>query len=348
MPMSELAVDKPQPLTARDRIIVFLILGVVVVFLAVAQVRVIRTNFRGQIGAQVQASQGIVEGLPHWRIYQSRVLGPYTVHAVARVTGWPIRQAYDLMMFVWLAVFFGVLTAAAWDWWRSPVIAAAAAASAAFLNAMLMQGEWLYPWDYIDLTIFTLMVWAVTRRKPLGVLVIIIAVEIVNREAATIIAGWLALDALLALTLKSAAGVSTRDVGSAKRQLAAAVGLIILSQTASVVLRAALFVREVGPDLYPDASGPGTFLALQLVGNLSELAAWLIPQPNVMLAYALLVIAIPILCGLGISAGRDIGRISVLFLVLWAFTLCFGLVGETRVWLAFVPYLVLVAPRLQR
>ena len=323
------------------------ILGVLVLFLAIAQVRIIRTNFKGQIGAQVLASQGVVDGLPHWRLFQSRVLGPYSVHALARVTGWTTRQAYDVMMFVWMAVFFGVLIGVAWDWRPSLSVVAAVGAGAAFLNAMLMQGEWLYPWDYLDLTIFTLIVWAVTRRKPLWVLVTIIAVEIVNREAATIMAGWLALDALLTLWLSRRSGHHPLELGPARRQLAAAVVLIVASQATTAVLRTTLFVREVGPDLYPDASGPGAYLALQLIGNVNEMWVWLVPQPNIMLPYALLVIAIPILCGVGISAGREVGRISALFLVLWVFTIFFGLIGETRVWLAFVPYLVLVAPRLQ-
>jgi hypothetical protein len=324
----------------------FMLLAIVVLFLSVAQLKSIVNNFDSRLGQQIQAAQGVVEGLPHWRLYQSRVLGPYMVHLVKEITGWSFQQAYALMMFVWLALFFSVLTAVALSLWHSHFIAIGIAASAAFLNTTLMQGLWLYPWDYIDLTLFTLMTWAILSNKPLKIIALIIVVEIFNREAATIIAGWLALDALLEMVPRRK-NTTAEQIKSAKQQILVAVALAIISQVTIEALRATLLVREIGPEIFTDVKATDPHFELQLWNNLSSLATAMPGVTNLMLVYNIIFIAIPIICVIGIrSASRELSRISLLFLILWAFTVTFGLIYETRVWLAFVPYLVLAVPRL--
>jgi len=60
------------------------------------------------------------------------------------------------------------------------------------LNAiLLMHPSWIYLWDLIDLTIFSLLVWALLFSQRVWVLALIIAVEIFNREVALILASLL-------------------------------------------------------------------------------------------------------------------------------------------------------------
>lgn len=329
----------------RNKPVSYILLAIVVLFLSVAQLKSIINNFDSQIGPQIQAAQGVVEGLPHWRIYQSRVLGPYMIRAVEGITGWSFQQSYALMMFVWLVIFFSVLIAVALALWHSPIIAIGIAGSAAFINTTLMQGLWLYPWDYLDLTLFTLITWAILSNKPLKIIALIIAVEIFNREAATVIAGWLALDALLELVLRRRVATE-KQIKSAKQQLLVAVALAIISQVIIEVLRATLLVREIGPEIFSDKSA-GPHFEVQLWNNLTNLATALPNISNLMVVYNIIFIAIPILCIIGIrSTRRELNRISLLTLIMWALTLIFGLIYEVRVWLAFVPYLVLAAPQL--
>lgn len=324
----------------------YIILAVVVLFLSVAQLKSIVTHFGDKLGPQIQAAQGVVEGLPHWRLYQSRVLGPYMVHAAKNLTGWSFQQAYALMMLVWLIIFFTVLIAVSISIWQSSLIAIGIAASAAFINSTLMQGIWLYPWDYIDLTLFTLLIWAVLTRKPLKVIALIVAVEIFNREAATIVAGWLVLDALLEVTLRKK-GASSEQIGAAKRQLMLGAGLAVVSMITVEALRATLLVREIGPEIFGDVKSTGPLFEVQLMGNLSNYVEAFSHLTSMMVIYNILIAAIAVLCIVGMrSADREVSRLSLLFLILWCFTFTFGLIYETRVWLAFVPYLVLVVPRL--
>jgi len=268
------------------------LLVAVVLFLSIAEVRLVLNNFDGQFREQIQASQGIVEGLPHWRLFQSRVLGPYLVHAVQRSTGLNLEQAYSLMMFVWLAAFFAVLVAAAVRLFRSVRTATAIAGSAAFLCATLMQGDWLYPWDFIDLTIFTLIVWAVMSQQPLSIVAGIITIEMFNREAATVLAGWLALDAGLAWRRK--AGAETPSTGAAPgTQLGVALFLVVASVVIAEVLRSALLVREIGPEIFPPPTrGPGQLVALQIDWNVRWLVESILIWPR--WPYHLVILAIPL------------------------------------------------------
>jgi hypothetical protein len=319
--------------------------GIVILFLASAQVRLIHVTFDGQLTNHIAAAQGVVNGLPHWRVFQSRVLGPSMLQA-ATWTGLSPEAAYDALMVIWLGAFFAVIIAAATQLWRSTLAGYAAAGAAAFLNASLMQGEWLYAWDFIDLIVFAALTWAVLREKRLGIIVGIIVAEIFNREAATIICGWLALDAVL--TLVRHRGDDTRMHG-ARQQLIVAVALAVAGQATIEILRNVLLVREVGQEIFAEVAGPGALLGFKLGFNIYELKRWLLTQPNLMLPYGILVGVIPVAALAGqMSRDEALARISLLFLVLWIFTLLFAVVYETRVWLAFVPFLILAAPRIAR
>jgi hypothetical protein len=319
----------------------WILTGIVVLFLATGQIRLIHASFGSHLNAHIEAAEGVVEGLPHWRVFQSRVLGPAMVHA-ATWTGLSREAAYDTLMFVWLSLFFAVVMAAGMDLWRSMPAALAAAGSAAFLNATLMQGEWLYAWDFIDLIVFATLTWAVLREKPLAVIAGIIVLEIFNREAAIIICGWLALDAMTTLVRHRGDPMRARE---ARRQLIVAIGLAVAGQVIVEALRTVLLVREVGQEIFAEVAGPGAVLGFKLGFNVYELKRWLVTQPNLMLPYGIFVAAIPVAAVFGLlSPERGLARISLLFLILWVFTLLFAVVYETRVWLAFVPFLVLATP----
>jgi hypothetical protein len=321
----------------------WILTGAVVLFLASGQVRLIHATFDTHLASHIEAAEGVVNGLPHWRVFQSRVLGPYLVQA-ATWTGLSPEAAYDALMVIWLAVFFAVMIAAATRLWNSTLAGYAAAGAAAFLNATLMQGEWLYAWDFIDLIVFAALTWAVLCEKPLGVIAGIIVLEVFNREAAIIVCGWLALDAMLTLVRRRGEGTRVR---AARRQLIVAVVLAVAGQATIETLRSVLLVREVGQEIFTEVAGPGALLGFKLGFNGYELKRWLLTQPNLMLPYGILVGAIPVAAVWGLmSRDEAFARVSLLFLVLWIFTLLFAVVYETRVWLAFVPFLVLAAPRI--
>ncbi len=320
------------------------LLALVVFFLALAQTKSIINNFDSKVVQQIQASEGVVKGLPHWRLYQSRILGPYMVHGLNKMTDWGIQKSYVRMIYFWSLAMFAVLIAVAISLWQSKLIAVSIAAAAAFLNSTVMQGIWLYPWDFIDFMVFTVLLWAILKNKPIKIIAAIIIVETFNREAAIIIAGWLILDALVDMVLRKKR-LAEDQIKQAKQQLMVASSLAVISAITIETLRNALLIREIGPEIFNTSSNTGPLFAFVLFANLKSVAATLFSLTSVNQIYNILIFAIPTICVLGMRSNvRELYRASSLFLIFWAMIMVFGLAFETRVWVAFVPFLVLVAP----
>jgi hypothetical protein len=53
-----------------------LFVGLLAALCAVAQFRLIAMMFQVWYGRAAEAAYGVVIGMPHWRSYQSRILGP--------------------------------------------------------------------------------------------------------------------------------------------------------------------------------------------------------------------------------------------------------------------------------
>ena len=69
---------------------------------AAVQLRVIHLEFGRQYNLSVEAAQGVLDGLPHWRVFQNRLLGPYLVEAFSAVTD-SFEAAHALCTFLLLS-----------------------------------------------------------------------------------------------------------------------------------------------------------------------------------------------------------------------------------------------------
>ncbi len=318
------------------------------VFLAAAQLRILFLVFgEQQLAKHIAAAQGVVDGLPHWRIYQSRLIGPYAIEGVSRLTGWEFHQAYLAVAFALLIVFFLVVMGVARSNHGAPSAAVGAAAAAAFLNAFLMQGAWLYIWDFVDLIVFSLLIWAVVTKRSLWVVAMILGVEMLNREVVFILCGWLGLDALVTLTRDSGSRLRLKLV-LRRTQLATAFAMLVLCYVTVEYLTASLLVREIGPEIYPEVVESGSYIHFKLANNLQALGdSFSTALQNLMIVFNLLIFAIPVVAGWSLFSRLEaVRRLGALHLILWGFTFTFGLMYETRVWISFVPFLVLVLPSL--
>jgi len=317
------------------------------VFLAAAQLRGILLVFGPRTNNHIAAVQGIVQGLPHWRIYQSRVLGPFFVEAMRSLTGLTFGQAYLLAMFILLLVFFLVLILTARCLWNSTIAALATAVAAMAFNSILMQGLWLYPWDYIDLTVFTLLMWAILASKSVWLIGSILAFEIFNREVVIILSIWLTIDAIFKL-MPAETKWPKLKVQIHWGQFFIALGLLAIGCIVVEVLRNVLLIREIGPEIFSDVNvkESGSFFNVQLLKNLRDLCfSFTHPVHKLHIAFNILMLGIPLLALCAICH-KHIGviRVGLLYLMLWGCTVTFGIIYEMRVWVSFVPFLVLVFP----
>jgi hypothetical protein len=312
-------------------------------FLSMAQLKCIINNFDSYISNHIEATKGVLDGYPHWRIYQNRVIGPYTIALTQKVTGLNFERSYLLMTFVWLFLFYSTLTVVSFSLNFSILSTLTTALTAGFFNTVLMQGVWLYPWDLIDLTIFTIYTWLIIKKKSINYFSLVTIFETFNREVSLLVAGWLLFDSLISIQPISKKFPKI-NIHINRNQLIISILLIFFVGFTVEVLRNFLLIQETGPLIFHDTNGPGGHFMIHIWSNIKFIYDSLLNmRPTI--TYCLLIFGLLILCINGMrSTNIVIVKISMLYLILWVSTFTFGLIHEIRVWISFVPFIAIVCP----
>ncbi|WP_338848927.1 hypothetical protein V8J88_08285 [Massilia sp. W12] len=166
--------------------------GALIFFLALAVYKVLLQIHGAHFAELTQAAQAVFERKPHWLAYQNRLLGPALIKLIS-CFGLDWGAAYKLFIFLMLQAQSFVLFALLQK--QTGAAAALRWLGLYLLGFLLLQHYWFYPWDCIDALIFTLFAYGVLQAKPIGFFLALYAVEIINREAALFIALYIVLDA---------------------------------------------------------------------------------------------------------------------------------------------------------
>lgn len=291
--------------------------------------------------ASVQAAQGVVSGFPHWRVYQNRVLGPYLIDWASQF----------MPSFLFAHFFFSIAALAVAGYlacqlgYRIKNVATGLLAFFVFQSAfgLVLDRNWFYIWDSIDLVVFFLFVLFVVLEKSWIWFVGLFAVAIFNRESAQFIALWLIVDPLVRKALAVARGAGERLDW---KPLAAGVACAALSVWLVELLRQTLLVEEIGFRQWNVPRGLiefGPQYHFKLFTNLDLLRANAF-TPSYTLPFT------PLLCmlgfaGLAVAAAWRLGgkfiSLAILQLGMLAGLLLFSLVYETRVFIQMLPFLAL-------
>jgi hypothetical protein len=291
--------------------------------------------------ASAEAAESVVKGLPHWRIFQSRVLGPYSIHFIAKWLSVSPASAYLIFGAFCLALAKLIVV-----WHRQKDESAAPTllmlAGLTTLFALMLNDEWLYPWDLAGLALFTGFVVMVTRDVAWPWFVPLILLAFLNRESAIFICVWLALQGMLG----KGQGLDRRRPNL--RMVATAIVLVVLGLWLTDRLRDVLLVRETGPAIW-HYEPPRTKWFVWTAGtNLesfsSTLAAEDLALPSLCFAVPLLGMAAALLVGFrsfprhaALCAAVGLNILSVLL---------FGVVTETRVMIELIPFFAVFLPSL--
>ena len=284
----------------------------------------------------------LLSGHPYWKAYQNRLLGPEVVGWTADLTRWPLAGVYQ-------SVCFGLLCAAnalggflfrnlpgrpgtAWGY----VVALAG------LFVAFQDPEWLYLWDYVDLSLMLLFAWAViVGGWSLWQFALLFLVELANRESAQFVALWLVLDSLLP---------EVRDVGRRAKwvdvpRLGLGVGLGVAGMVWTHFVRNAFCVGETGvvPRKEITEFADGQFF-------MGRVTLDLLHDPWNFLAAS----SGGLLAALGFLWWRTRGllgprawKVAALLAALVAANLCLSFIYELRVWFTLLPFAVCLAYRWQ-
>jgi hypothetical protein len=311
--------------------------GLLAAFFAQVQLRLVLMLFGGAYGASVAASLGVMQGRPHWRVYQSRVLGP----ALVDLLDWIVRDdniAYELFSAVALA-------AAGYLAWRlgRQIGGTKAAALLAFCLfqmgfAFLLTPPWLYAWDFIDVIVFLAFVGFVWTGKNWRWFAALFAVAIFNRESAEFIALWMMLTPLTRALL-ARRGLAKKKPFDRAMPIA---GFACFIAGFGIVegLRRALLIEEVGPKLFPNsAAANGPDFHFKLFDNLRDIGAASGNLQNLAVIYFLILLAGLIFRLAWRDPARWLGLALVHFALLVSI-LVFGAMFETRLYLEFIPIVI--------
>lgn len=234
------------------------------ILLAVAQFRMIAFILGQTYNSSIDAANGVVHGTPHWLLYQSRVLGPYTVALLA-----PLFGNFSLAH-----VFFAITTQAIAGYLVLATVARRFGTDAAWgafflfqlLFTLALSKSWLYAWDHYSLIEFILFTEFVLAGKDWRWFTALFAVGIFNRESALFISLWMILQPLVDgwIERRRLPDLNWRMLGAGLATMAA--GLITVH-----VLRSVLLVHEMGPEMFHLPELAGKSVHVKLDGNLAFL-----------------------------------------------------------------------------
>lgn len=284
----------------------------------------------------VEVSEGVVNGLPHWRIYQSRVLGPYTVDflssffAISTAAAQITFGAVTLLLAKLIIVFHR-----RHDLSAGPTFSMLLVGS--FLFALLVTRPWLYAWDFFGIFAFTLFVVFALEDRPWTWFVPVVLIAFLNRESAVFISAWMVMQGLLSRTGSSVPFAERVDW----RMLVAGLVTAACGLLAVHLLRETLLVREIGPELFGFAAPSGTdWFHWKLPQNINFLwrsmtsGSLLMPWLFTLLPVGTMMIA----AFLAVRCFPRYTALCLCFFLLFTAIFMFGVLAEPRVLLETIPF----------
>ena len=248
----------------------------------------------------IQAEQGILDGYPHWRVIQSRVLGPWLEKFLSLLFGFKLCAAHIIIAVIVLTLC-GVVMFHAGRAIGGRQRGWSALLAFHVLFTLMMALPWLYIWDYFVLLAAAVFMLLMIRRAPWWSFLLLMSVAFFNHESALFIGVW-----MVAKALADAWAERRRpDWGMLGGGVLGSLGGIVLME----YLRTSLLKRETGWEIFRDVGKPPTdpledyyYFHLQLPANLNDIYHW-ITHPTLNLLF---VIPLPLV--LALSSGRHPGR----------------------------------------
>jgi len=303
------------------------------------QFRMIMLFFQGSYYDSVNAAVGVLTGHPHWVVYQNRVLGPWIIAQMNLI--FPnYAMSYDIFSIIMITIVGYLASILGREVAGSPgMLMALLTFQMSFV--MLLSPPWLYVWDYLSTMFFFIFIIIIQKGWSYRWIILLFAVAIFNREDALFIALWLIIDPFARwLWLRLREG---RSAGLRWWQIASGVLCLIGGWFVIAGLRKALLVEEIGPKLWPNIEGYGTSYHLKILKNILDIegmfSIFSFSMPFLIPIFLVLMIiaASWLACQ---NQGRWLG-LALVYLGLVGATMTFSDLMETRVYLVFIPLLVL-------
>jgi hypothetical protein len=316
------------------------------VFLAVVQLRLVMTVLGANFLRSADVAHGVLDGTPHWRIYQNRIIGPYLAEGLSAVM--PSYAGAVTLLSLIALVASGVLA------WRIGArrggdrggLLAVVVMHLAF--AFLLWRRWLFIWDFFDLAMFLLFVDFVIAEKKWQYFVPLGVIGVLNHEVALFISGFLVIDPIAKWLLGK-----LRNTPVPFDRMRCLVGVLAAAVSLQLVerVRDALLVQATGNLLFTDApANANDSFQFQLFDNLDIIrqvvTSW--DWGLTILIPVLLVATLGVLVWIAKQDPAKYLGLALTFAAVIASLLTFGALIETRIYVVLIPVYVLATTLMPR
>jgi hypothetical protein len=307
-------------------------------FFSVAQQRLIVDYLGTDLQFNYQAEQGVLDGYPHWRLVQSRVLGPWLEEFLRVLFGFSLSQAHVIIAIAILTLS-GVVMFQAGCAIGERQRGWSALLAFHVLFALLLSHPWLYIWDYFVLLVASVFMLLVIRGAPWWSFLLLMGVAFFNHDSALFIGVWMVAQGLAAAWAKR----RRPDWGMVVGGVFGSLGGILLIE----YLRRSLLKEEIGWKLFRHLEPPNLlepyYFFLRLPDNLNDILQWMIhPHSNFLFVIPLpLVLALALAVILVVRHGIKAAPLAIYAVAQVAALLLFAIISETRDLLQLVPFLCL-------
>jgi hypothetical protein len=298
----------------------------------------------------VEASLSVTNGYPIWKLFQSRVLGPYTI----KILSFASSDAYMAAHITFHIVAVAIAGFLCWRLGRKygGNDQSALLALTVFIScfALIIAPPWLYSWDLIDIIVFLFFIDLVLSRASLVWFLSLFAVAIWNRDSANFIALWLIVDPIIRY-LNARWQKLTPIIPFDWRRVIAGLVCIATGIILAESLKRNLMIEQIGPKIFPNEPisadnrynivfGFNMQLLKQSLTEFDHHFWFIVPALYVLVATL----------GLRFTL-RDPQRYVSLYVVLLALLMSlvtFALFFEMRVYLILIPFIVIFSVILLR
>lgn len=210
---------------------------------------------KAHMATLMAASQGVLEGTPHWRAYQNRLLGPALLEILGLFSREPFRVFAAIMFLTGNLALYRMCARWLPATWRG-AWQAGLVLLVPFVVWMYGSHFWTYPWDFLEMHALLVLAY-LALTVPVGTVwpfVALYAVALFSRESALFIPMFVLIRAWLV------------SVPNRWRQTVLALGLIALGMGLIQLTRQSLFEHSSLPEVGLDTAHAvwGNHLTLQI------------------------------------------------------------------------------------
>ena len=297
-------------------------------FITACSFKILMSIHLPNINELTSASFGVTEGKPHWLAYQNRLLGPYTILGISRITGISFQAAWTF--FHWLTlqtfsiIFFWILRR------EGLLLKNALTHLVLVLSAFLiLQHYWFYPWDSIDLVLFTCFAYGIIKSFSKRFFILIFIIGILNRESALFLPIYLMLDSFNFSKERFSFHLTK------PKSLIIGIGILFSGIAYTKIIRHLLFVSKVNglPDVKNELLGNH----INLFWNIKQLFFYNFTNNNFYVSLFIILSFGYFLINLRKMDDRIL-KLLIMSLFIILNIIMFGLVNETRMHFILLPF----------